>query len=54
MVADQPIEPENKQIIYTGENMNDELMKQIDEWHKAEKHRNHRCSGTDSGSRTGF
>ena len=38
LVADQPIEPENKQIIYTGENMNDELMKQIDEWHKAEKH----------------
>lgn len=39
LVADQPIEPENKQIIYTGENMNDELMKQIDEWHKAEKHK---------------
>ena len=38
LVADQPIEPENKQIIYTGENMNDELMEQIDEWHKAEKH----------------
>lgn len=38
LVADQPIEPENKQIIYTGENMNDELIKQIDEWHKAEKH----------------
>ena len=38
LVADQPIEPEKKQIIYTGENMNDELMKQIDEWHKAEKH----------------
>lgn len=38
LVADQPIEPENKQIIYTGENMNDELMKQIDEWHKAEKY----------------
>lgn len=38
LVADQPIEPENKQIIYTGEDMNDELMKQIDEWHKAEKH----------------
>lgn len=38
LVADQPIEPENKHIIYTGENMNDELMKQIDEWHKAEKH----------------
>lgn len=38
LVADQPIEPENKQIIYTGENMNDELMKQIDEWHKAKKH----------------
>ena len=38
LVADQPIEQENKQIIYTGENMNDELMKQIDEWHKAEKH----------------
>ena len=38
LVAAQPIEPENKQIIYTGENMNDELMKQIDEWHKAEKH----------------
>lgn len=38
LVADQPIEPENKQIIYTGENMNDELMKQIDEWHKAEMH----------------
>ena len=38
LVADQPIEPENKQIIYTGENMNDEQMKQIDEWHKAEKH----------------
>lgn len=26
LVADQPIEPEKKQIIYTGENMNDELM----------------------------
>lgn len=38
LVADQPIEPEKKQIIYTGENMNDELMEQIDEWHKAEKH----------------
>ena len=38
LVADQPIEPENKQIIYTGENMKDELMKQIDEWHDAEKH----------------
>lgn len=38
LVADQPIEAEKKQIIYTGENMNDELMEQIDEWHKAEKH----------------
>ena len=38
LVADQPIEPGKKQIIYTGENMNDELMEQIDEWHKAEKH----------------
>lgn len=38
LVADQPIEPEKKQIIYTGENMKDELMKQIDEWHDADKH----------------
>ena len=38
LVAEQPFEPEKKKIIYTNEHMNDELIKQIAEWHEADKH----------------
>lgn len=38
LAAEQPVEPEKKKIIYNNEIMNDELTKQIDEWHKADKH----------------
>ena len=38
LAVEKPIEPEKKKIIYTDQTMNDDLEKQIDEWHKADQH----------------
>lgn len=38
LAAEHPVEPERKKIIYDNETMNDELTKQIAEWHEADKH----------------
>lgn len=38
LAAEHPVEPEKKKIIYNNETMNDELTKQIAEWHEADKH----------------
>lgn len=38
LAAEHPVEPERKKIIYNNETMNDELTKQIAEWHEADKH----------------